>query len=78
MFDGRLRHDGLFQERTVRQKWKEHLSRKRDWGRALWNVLMFQAWFEHQDNHRTCARTNEREHIRRHAVTQERTETALR
>jgi asparagine synthase (glutamine-hydrolysing) len=73
-----LRRHGLFREQTVRRKWMENLSGTRDWGRPLWNVLMFQAWFEHQDNHRTCARTNEREHIRRHAVTQERTETALR
>jgi asparagine synthase (glutamine-hydrolysing) len=42
-----LRRDGFFKEGVVRQKWNEHLSRKGDWGAPLWNVLMFQAWWEH-------------------------------
>lgn len=50
-----LRQQGLFNETAVRQKWNEHISRKRDWGRPLWNVLMFQAWMEkyHQQKPRT-------------------------
>jgi asparagine synthase (glutamine-hydrolysing) len=43
-----LRRDGFFQERNVRQKWKEHLGGLRDWGAPLWNVLMFQGWWEAQ------------------------------
>ncbi|PWU18011.1 MAG: asparagine synthase (glutamine-hydrolyzing), partial [Verrucomicrobia bacterium] len=42
----RLRQDGFFQEQIVRKKWAEHLARTRDWGRPLWNVLMFQGWLE--------------------------------
>jgi asparagine synthase (glutamine-hydrolysing) len=44
--DSKLRQSGLFQERSVRQKWSEHCSRERDWGRPLWNILMLQAWLE--------------------------------
>jgi asparagine synthase (glutamine-hydrolysing) len=46
--ESRLRQEGFFQERTIRRKWDEHLCGKGDWGRPLWNVLMFQAWWEAQ------------------------------
>jgi asparagine synthase (glutamine-hydrolysing) len=49
----RLRQDGLFCERTVRQRWAEHLSRKRDWGKPLWNVLMFMNWWDAQKTQRS-------------------------
>ena len=49
---GRLRQDGFLDEKTVRLKWKEHLDNRRDWGLALWHVLMFQAWREQQRRHR--------------------------
>ena len=45
---GRLREEGLFDENAVQQKWREHLGGTRDWGPALWHVLMFQAWLEQQ------------------------------
>jgi asparagine synthase (glutamine-hydrolysing) len=32
----------------VRRKWEDHLSGKGDWGRPLWNVLMFQGWLDAQ------------------------------
>jgi hypothetical protein len=32
----------------VRRKWTDHLSGKGDWGRPLWNVLMFQGWLDAQ------------------------------
>src|SRR5262245_65382468 len=36
-----LRQEGFFAERTVRQRWQDHVTRQRDWGGPLWNVLMF-------------------------------------
>jgi asparagine synthase (glutamine-hydrolysing) len=42
----RLRTDGFFDPRMVRDKWAEHLSGRRDWQYPLWAVLMFQAWVD--------------------------------
>lgn len=42
----RLAGDGVFEGSSVREKWDEHLTGKRDWERQLWAVLMFQAWKE--------------------------------
>ena len=44
----RLRQDGFFRPDKVREKWNEHVRLKGDWGRPLWNVLMFQGWLEAQ------------------------------
>lgn len=44
----RLNEEGLLATTAVRQKWLEHLSGKRDWRYLLWNVLVFQAWLEHE------------------------------
>jgi hypothetical protein len=44
----RLRQEGFFETRQIRQKWREHLSEKRDWSPGLWHVLMFQAWLDGQ------------------------------
>jgi asparagine synthase (glutamine-hydrolysing) len=44
----RLRQEGFFESRLIRQKWEEHLSGKRDWSPGLWHVLMFQAWLDQQ------------------------------
>jgi asparagine synthase (glutamine-hydrolysing) len=46
--ESRLRQDGFFHEKNVRRKWDEHVSGKGDWGRPLWNVLMFQGWLDAQ------------------------------
>jgi asparagine synthase (glutamine-hydrolysing) len=43
----RLQQEGFFNPRPIRQRWTEHLSGVRDWKYSLWNILMFQAWFEH-------------------------------
>jgi asparagine synthase (glutamine-hydrolysing) len=48
--ENRMRRDGFFQERNVRQKWNEHVSGKGDWGQPLWNVLMFQGWWQAQQS----------------------------
>ncbi len=43
----RLQSEGFFNPQPIRQRWTEHLSGVRDWQYSLWNILMFQAWFEH-------------------------------
>lgn len=48
LLDGsRLKQEGFFDADVVRNAWKEHQSGKRNWQYLLWDVLMFQAWFEH-------------------------------
>ncbi len=44
----RLLEEGFFIPGPIRQKWKEHLSGKRNWQYHLWDVLMFQAWLAEQ------------------------------
>lgn len=46
--EGRLRREGFFDPAPIREKWKEHLSGNSNWQYLLWDVLMFQAWQEHQ------------------------------
>jgi asparagine synthase (glutamine-hydrolysing) len=44
----RLRQEGFFDARQVRQKWREYLDQRRDWSPGLWHALMFQAWLDEQ------------------------------
>jgi len=44
--ENRLRREGYFSPELVREKWREHLSGRRNWQHLLWAVLMFQAWLE--------------------------------
>ena len=44
----RLKREGFLRPEPVRAKWREHLSGARNWQYHLWDVLMFQAWLEHQ------------------------------
>jgi asparagine synthase (glutamine-hydrolysing) len=39
-----MRSDGFLDPAPIREKWLEHLSGRRNWQYALWNVLMFQEW----------------------------------
>jgi asparagine synthase (glutamine-hydrolysing) len=42
----RLDREGFVQSSLVKQCWDEHLSSKRNWQYYLWDVLMFEVWFE--------------------------------
>jgi asparagine synthase (glutamine-hydrolysing) len=53
--EGRLRREGYFHPEPIRVKWLEHLSGKRNWQYHLWDVLMFQAWLENQNNESAAA-----------------------
>jgi asparagine synthase (glutamine-hydrolysing) len=54
----KLRQDGLFNPAPIREKWSEHLQGYRNWQYPLWDVLMFQAWLEHErrDRESLCSR----------------------
>jgi asparagine synthase (glutamine-hydrolysing) len=44
----RLKREGFLDPKPVRQKWREHLSGRRNWAYYLWDVLMWEAWLESQ------------------------------
>lgn len=50
--EDRLSEESLSRHRllnipVVRKKWREHVSGSRNWQHQLWNVLVFQDWYEH-------------------------------
>jgi len=45
--ESRLRQEGFFNTPLIQKKWQEHISGRHNWGYLLWNVLMFQAWLDH-------------------------------
>ena len=46
--ESRLKQEGFFHVKPIRQKWNEHLSGSHNWQYHLWDVLMFQSWLESQ------------------------------
>ena len=44
--ESRLRREGLLVPGPIQQKWREHLSGRRNWHYHLWDVLVLQAWRE--------------------------------
>ena len=42
----RLKEEGFFNPKLIRNKWEDHLSDKRNWQSDLWDILMFQAWID--------------------------------
>ncbi|HEY8052560.1 MAG TPA: asparagine synthase (glutamine-hydrolyzing) [Steroidobacteraceae bacterium] len=46
--EARLRDEGFFKPQAIREKWRQHLEGGRNWAYWLWDVLMFQAWWQAQ------------------------------
>ncbi|MFN0198200.1 MAG: asparagine synthase (glutamine-hydrolyzing) [Planctomycetaceae bacterium] len=46
----RLKREGYFHPQPIRDKWQRHLSGTESWHYYLWDILMFQAWLEHQSS----------------------------
>ncbi len=44
--EDRLRSEGFFDARVVRQTWEEHLKAEIDAGGQIWTLLMFQIWLD--------------------------------
>lgn len=47
----RLRDQGIFHPEVIMDKWREHLSGMCNWQYHLWDVLMFQCWFEQEQQY---------------------------
>jgi asparagine synthase (glutamine-hydrolysing) len=45
--ESRLRREGFFNPSPIRRIWDEHLSGSKNFAHHLWDILMFQLWFEH-------------------------------
>ncbi len=76
--EDKLRQSGFFRERNVRQKWNEHLSGKGDWGRPLWNVLMFEGWLEGQNASKASVSPDGDSRSRARSAAYDQTELAAR
>jgi asparagine synthase (glutamine-hydrolysing) len=43
----KLKQQGYLNPTKVQEVWQDHIGKKRNLGYLLWNILMFQAWLEH-------------------------------
>ena len=50
----RLARQGIFAPVAVQRYWQEHLSGTREWQYLLWDVLMFQEWWDRQPRSPVC------------------------
>ncbi|MFI4962686.1 MAG: asparagine synthase (glutamine-hydrolyzing) [Legionellales bacterium] len=46
--ENRLVKEGIFNHQLISLIWQEHVRGKGNWSALLWNILMFQAWWEIQ------------------------------
>jgi asparagine synthase (glutamine-hydrolysing) len=46
----RLQEEGFFDPAAVRQKWDDHLHGRGAWQFHLWDILMFQLWWDRQNS----------------------------
>jgi len=44
--EDRLINEGFFKPEKIRTMWDEHQTGKRNWQYQLWDILMFQSWYE--------------------------------
>ena len=44
--ESKIRREGFLNYHLVREKWEEHISGKRNWQYLLWDLLIFQSWYE--------------------------------
>lgn len=44
----RLRREGFFDPKPIREKWQAHLAGTHQWHYYLWDVLMFQGWLDYE------------------------------
>jgi asparagine synthase (glutamine-hydrolysing) len=62
--ESRLRREGFFDPGPIREKWRAHLHGGGNWAYWVWDILMFQAWWNDQ------ARQRGRSHTDPYALTQ--------
>lgn len=46
----KIEQEGYLKPEAIQEKWREHLSGRRNWQYYLWDVLMFEAWYDNQKN----------------------------
>jgi asparagine synthase (glutamine-hydrolysing) len=54
----KIRKDGFFHVQPIREKWAELLSGKGAWQHHLWDILMFQAWWDENRQPSSAAGTS--------------------